>query len=97
MPTARSYRSTVDPAPIPGARRQAAPTAEALGAGLGQTLTRVGADIYADELRSQDDIAIMAADKQLGEWEVKRLYDPKAGALNRRGKDAFGLPDEIGM
>lgn len=42
-----------------------------------------------------DQVALMEADKKLTEMETNLLYNPDNGALNRRGKDAFGLPEEV--
>lgn len=41
-----------------------------------------------------DAVAMMEAQRKLDKWENDKIYDPSAGALSRRGKDAIGLPDQ---
>lgn len=38
---------------------------------------------------------VMEADSLLTEFENTALYDPEKGALNARGKNAFGLPEDV--
>lgn len=96
MPRVQNYSGQrVEAKPLPGVRLTAAPTGEATAA-AGAAISRIGAEIYADEVRKQDEIAVLEADRKMSEWETRRLYDPKEGALTRRGKDAFGLPDTVG-
>lgn len=94
MPRVQNYTRQAKVIPLPKVRLTAAPNIEAAGQ-LGNTITRIGAEIYADEVRKQDEIAVMEADSKLSAWENQRLYDPKEGAFAKRGKDAFGLPDLI--
>lgn len=79
---------------------------EAAKIGTGEAIARVGhtiaafgirtyAEIADDSRRRADSVAILAAERQIGEWEHKRLYDPQGGALNVRGKDAMGLPEKL--
>lgn len=56
---------------------------------------KVIADIYERETDKADQIAVTEADAQLSALETELLYNPQTGALNRRGKDAFGLPEEV--
>jgi hypothetical protein len=65
------------------------------GQGASRALMEAGAAIYKEETDRQDAVAIMAAESKLSTWETERLYNPEKGALGRRGKDAFGIPDEI--
>lgn len=99
MPTVRvpEYGAQkVDVNALPNSRRTVAPTAEALGSEAGDKINKVGLHIYEDEMLRQDQVATLEADRRLSEWENRALYDPKDGALNKRGKDAFGLPDAVG-
>lgn len=49
-----------------------------------------------DEARRQgNQLAVLEADQKLSEIETRMLYDKDTGAMNRKGKDSFGLPDEI--
>ena len=43
-----------------------------------------------------DQVALVEAQRKLDEWEAGNLFDPRTGALARKGKDAFGLPDKLG-
>jgi hypothetical protein len=97
MPRVTNYGGPkVEQRALPGVRATAAPDANALGGAIGNKMLAAGAEMYADEVRKQDEIAVLEADRRMSEWEVKRLYDPKEGALTKRGKDAFGLPDVVG-
>lgn len=63
-----------------------------------QALHRIGS--AAEELVSQaknhaDQLAVLDADKQMSAYETQLLYDPKTGAYNKRGKDSFGIPDQV--
>lgn len=51
--------------------------------------------IEAEERQKADKLAVLEADKRLSEIENKMLYDRQSGAMTRRGKDAFGLPDTV--
>jgi hypothetical protein len=97
MPVVKNYGTPkAEIAPLPASRRTAAPTAETFGADSGDKLSKVGSALYEDELLRQDQVATLEADRKLSDVENKLLYDPKDGALTKRGKDAFGLPDTVG-
>lgn len=95
MPTVKGYERQVDNAPLRGGEKTAALSEVALGGGIGETVAKFGAQIHRDEIERQDQVAFMEADRKLGEWENKALYDPQNGALNKKGKDAFGVPDAV--
>lgn len=59
--------------------------------GLGNTVSQV-ADQYAKE---QDAQAVFEAKRKLDEWEQAKVYDPQNGAIAKRGKDAFDLPNQL--
>lgn len=67
---------------------------EAFGAGVGRGLMEVS-EVFQREQEKADAVQIQSADRQLAEWELTAIHDPQQGALNRRGKDAFGLPDTL--
>lgn len=51
----------------------------------------------ADEItKRQDTEAVFEARRALDEWERKAIHDPVNGAAQKSGKDAFGVPDELG-
>lgn len=94
MPTVKGYDGpNVETAPLQGGRSSASYSSESP---LGNALSTIGGKVFADEMKRQDQVAFLESDRKLGEWENKNLYDPKSGALNKRGKDAFGVPDEVG-
>lgn len=79
---------------------------EAAKAGTGEAIARIGgaigdfgvrtyAEITEQARRRADSVAILSAERRISEWENSRLYDPKTGALNVRGKDAMTLPETI--
>lgn len=51
--------------------------------------------IFDKYKKDADQAAVLEADKKLTDLETKLLHDPNGGALNKRGKDTFGLPDTI--
>lgn len=42
-----------------------------------------------------DQVAVLNADKELSALETDILYNPETGAYNKKGKDAFGLPETV--
>lgn len=52
-------------------------------------------EIAAVEKRKADQLVYQDAMKQATEKAIDLQYNSKTGAMNRKGKDAFGLPDEI--
>jgi hypothetical protein len=85
-------------APLPGVRRTATASPEAMGAGLGREVQRAGdvaLEIHQDEQRKAEQVRLFDLKRKLGEFENRRLYDAQNGALNARGEDAFGLPDQV--
>lgn len=76
-------------------------------ANVGEEISQLGGRVAAFGVRNYqaiveqqrdraDSIALLEAERKIGEWENKRLYDPQTGALNVRGKDAMGLPETVG-
>lgn len=81
---------------LPGARLEAPDTSagtEALTQGL-RDVGRVAFQIGEQEREKADTAQLLEADRKLSQWEVDRLYTPETGLLNRKGKEAFGTPDE---
>ncbi len=93
-------------------RRQAAPNArvstnapiEAFGGGsssaaVGQAGVQLGSQalqIAKEERAKADDVATTEAYTKTVQLRNRLMYDPKAGAMNRKGKDAFGVGEEYG-
>lgn len=88
------YKSTVNPQAAPNARLNPNTPSDAFGNGTSKVVDAVTA-LYDRERKKADEVAVLDADRALGEFENRALYDPKAGALNKRGKDSFGLPEQV--
>lgn len=110
MPQVPRVQRTIDYAPIPGVRKQAAETPLSEGAGLAEAQARTGEEIartggqmfgvahgwIQKERDRADEVALLNAENTLAKWENQRLYDPQQGALSVKGKDSFGLPEMVG-
>jgi hypothetical protein len=107
MPTVPKYEQPkVGVAPLPGFRRQYAATnyaaaGGALGeamAGFGTTLARIGAQhatqLFEAEQQRNDQVALLAANRQLGELEAQLLTSPDKGILHKRGPDVLGAREQ---
>lgn len=97
MPTVPRYEpGQVRVENLPTARLQSQDVSSGLtsiGRGI-QTVGAVVGDIARQEQEKADAAMLMEADRKLSAWEVEKLYAPETGYLNRRGKDALGLPDQ---
>ncbi len=93
----RSNGLTVAPRGVnAGFNAQADPAA--MGAAVAQGLDNVGSvqqDIYMRAKAAADQIAVQEAEVKAAHLTNELLYAPQTGALNRRGKSAMGIPDEI--
>lgn len=76
---------------LPGVRLGAQTSARTFGGALGEAAFQLG----LEEKQKADQVAVLDADRELIEHETTTLHDPQKGALNRRGRDAFGLPEEV--
>ena len=98
MPRVPQYQQQVSVQNLPSARVQNAITPEALGAGVGRGLQQVGGAIqeFAKVEQEKADVAaLMDADRQLADLELSLFNDPENGAYAKRGRDAFGLPEQV--
>lgn len=76
--------------------RAQTPGADTFGAGLGAGISQVGKvtmAVVADEIGKADRTAVISSRTALDQAETDLLYDPKNGALAKRGKETFGLPE----
>jgi hypothetical protein len=87
---------------LPGVRINQDAPIEAFGggkanqaAGAVRELGGVVEQIAVEEKKKADQLAVLDADQKLSALETRLLHDPQNGALNKRGKDAFGLPDTV--
>lgn len=107
MATVPAYgQRRVRQAPIPGVRRQASETFESLGGRVGEAQAQLGAqvarvgltgysEIQETARRRADDVALLEAERQLGELEVQLLHSQDKGALNVKGKAVLPLRDDV--
>lgn len=98
MPRVPVYEQKIAPNALPGVRLSAATSPRTFGADIGAGLASVGDSVnklYLEEKRKADQIAVLDADRALVEFETGSLHDPENGALTKRGRDAFGLPDTL--
>jgi hypothetical protein len=103
MPTVPMYNEQARPEALPGVRVAVDAPIDAFGAGKGtqemtEAFSKVGqaaAKIAEQEKKKADELALMDADFKLSTLQTKLLRDPQNGALNKRGKDAFGTPGEV--
>ena len=98
MPRVPQYQQQVSVQNLPSARVQNAITPEALGAGVGRGLQQVAGVVqqFAQQEQEKADVAaIMDADRQLADLELNLFNDPENGAYAKRGRDAFGLPEQV--
>jgi len=67
--------------------------------GGGQAASRVN-DAYQKIIEEENNRAfndrMMEASRSLDDFELKTIYDPQTGLLQRKGKDALGVIDEYG-
>lgn len=54
-------------------------------------LGQVAGDVLEKQSRETDTQAVFAARRKLDDFERMKIYDPQNGAINKLGKDAFGL------
>ena len=98
MPRVPQYQQQVGVQNLPSARERNFITPEVLGAdvarGVGQAANML-AGIAQREQEKADVVAIMDADRQLADVELRLFNDPERGAYATRGRDAFALPDRV--
>lgn len=87
---------------MPGARAKASADLSAFGGGDAtaganraiQGLGEAAGKLYQQQRDAADDIAITDAKYKLMAEKNRLMYDPQAGAITRKGSDAFGAKDE---
>ena len=99
MPTVPRYEANqIREAGLPQDRIDARVSADAFGAGEARALSgafQEAGKIVQDYTNYADQVAIMEAQKKATELETTLLYDPKVGALNQKGKNAFTLQESV--
>lgn len=81
---------------VPNVSRAALPNTglQSLAEGVSD-IGQVAAKIQADERIKADRAAFMEADRQAGESENAKLFDPATGAFTKQGKDAIGITPSV--
>lgn len=87
------YQSKIRPQTAPDARLDPRTPDAAFGNGLSK-IADAATEIIEKERKKADEIAVLDADRKLGEFENNALYS-KEGALTKRGKDAFDVPERV--
>ncbi len=90
---------------LPGVSTAAKAPIESFGGGSGlaqqgQATANLGgavADLAQAETNRANDARILEERRALNEWEYSNLYDPEKGALNKRGKNALGVHEELAV
>lgn len=95
MPVVPRVTQQVRSESLPNARLSGGATAAGFGAGIGETLANTGAKVYDEEVKKAEDIEIMRVNRMRSEYINAKMYDPKNGALTRKGRDSFSLPEEV--
>lgn len=79
------------------ATNTAKPSMETFGggdAGISRVINdagKVAMQVYQQEKKRADEVALYEADAKLTKLETDLLYDPKVGALNQKGKNSFDV------
>lgn len=89
MPRVPTREQQVRDTPVPGVRLRAAPSPEALGAGVGETLKHAGSELYQRELYYADRAAVVDAETRAGQEQL-RITQALRGF---RGKEAAQAPE----
>jgi len=56
--------------------------------------SKQAADYFQREERKADNMAVMSAKEELDGFQSEYLHNADTGALNKRGEDSFGLPED---
>jgi len=104
MPTVPLVRErTVDTQPVSGPRVSSSAPLSAFGGGdalestnqATQGFTNNMMKLALEQKQKADQVVVLDGDNQMANAENFILRDPEKGALNKRGKDAFGVPDMV--
>lgn len=91
MPKVPQLEQQVSPQAVPGVRLGPAGSPESYGAGVGNTLSRVGAAIYEQEVYQSDRTAVFEADRQAA--DLQTALEGKLATM--QGKNALAAHDAI--
>ncbi len=93
------YKQQVQTNAVPGVRVTERAPIEAFGGGqalaattnAAQGVLKASADVFHDERRKANETVGKGFDRDLKNWRNDRVYNPKTGAMNQKGQNAFGL------
>lgn len=98
MPKVPVYQQNqVQDSQVPERSAIAKPNAETLGggeAGINKAIDAVAPiyeKVFKDQREKADKVVLYEADARLSKLETSILHDPKTGALNKQGRDAFDV------
>jgi hypothetical protein len=101
MPTVPVYNRQVQESGTPNIRVNPSAPIDSFGGGQGLNKIQQASDevfsIVQNERKKADQLAVLEADAATANLKNKLFYDPKEGAMNKRGKDAFGAVDEYNI
>lgn len=103
MPTVPSLEPSVNPQGLPNARFDGQlpklPSASGdIGTGVAKassSAVSAAQDFFEAEKKKADEVKSVEVRNRLAAAKNRLLYDPEKGALNKRGKDAFGLHETV--
>ena len=88
--------SQVNQAAMPNIRVSTDAPAAAFGLGPAAQKASDAVVGFAEKIKKNaDQVAVLDAENKLTEFETKFLYDPENGAARKKGKDAFGVPEQL--
>ncbi len=58
-------------------------------------LSKAVMDIAMQAKERGDNVAVIEAQRKLDDWEATNLFDPRTGALAKKGRDTFNLPNTL--
>lgn len=96
MPTVPLIQKTVQQEGLPGARLSSSIKGIDTGAGLSSAAESLN-KFVAVETEKANTVALLDAQRKFDDWETTNIYDAKNGALAKKGKDAFDLPNQLGQ
>lgn len=105
LPGARLTAAETETSQGAGLARAKAETRRAV-AQVGEQVATLGVQMEArrqaeirrqrEEAKTQaDQLAVIAAQNQMNAWRRTAMHDPENGALSKKGRDAFALPEQI--
>jgi hypothetical protein len=105
MPSVPKYQpNQVKESALPNARVNLNASLESFGGGQSaqnlqntiQGVNRAAQDLISKELENADRLRVLKAEDEVAKIKTMLMYDKDQGFMNKKGEDAFGVPDEYG-